>query len=320
MAKQEKKNYDLIVKTLEDKVAEGKIKNETYDFYIYSLHKLNSLIGKDEETFNPSAFNKESDKLIKYFSENSNSRNNMFKALLMFLKIIGYKIPDNFDELRKSFRVQSHSIDTLKSHKKLPFDSFSEVIDEYNKFKPTINEILKTSKNVKKDAMRIIAIVAYCTIPPVRPSEYLNLKIVSKPNSYSTTGNYFNVNTGKLKYTDYKTSKVYGDISIDASDDFTEIVKALYDVLDDIDGVKYIFTTSTVPSKIIESPNFTSFFKSIPLFRGLNPTDLRNLYCSSIDSSSSMEDRAKIAMIMKHSIPTQLIIYSKYNKDSYPDK
>lgn len=320
MAKEEKKNYNLIIKTLNEKKDSGQIKKGTYDFYIYSLYKLNELIGKDIETFNPRAFNKESPKLIKYFSESTNSRDNILKALLMFFKMIGYKIPDDFDELRKSFRSQSHSIENTRPKKDLPFGSFAEIIEEYDKFKPNIDSILDESKNVKKDAMKIIAIVAYCTMPPVRPSEYLHLKIVSKPENYTTSGNYFNLKTGKIVYTDYKTAKVYGDIEIDASKDFIDVIESVIDVLDEVDGFKYLFTTSISPSKIMESPNFTSFFKSIELFRGLTPTDLRNLYCSSIDQTSSMDERAKIAKIMKHSIPTQLIIYSKYNKNSYPDK
>ena len=155
-------------------------------------------------------------------------------------------------------------------------------------------------------------------MPPLRPSEWLSLKLVEK--DLKDEDNYLNIKTGKMNYNNYKTSKRWGNVHIECNDELLKAINMCYDFLGSVDGYKYLFTDNKEQPEIIQNSNFTKFFKSIVGFKEMSPNDIRNLYCSTIPFDTSLEERAKIATIMKHSIQSQMLIYSKYNKNSYPDE
>lgn len=303
-------------KTLFDKLSDifksKELKDKTIQFYLNCLTHINEQVKLPPNTFVPTKYEDNLPILVHYFSVKTHLRVNQLKAIIMFYNLLGLECPEEFVQLLKRHMTQ---VNTIKSNKpKRQIDFTREDLDKaWDYWSKNINSILETNKDVKADVMRFIAVALYTRMPPCRPSEYLSLKIID--GNGDVDGNYLNLKTGVMFYKDFKTSKKWGEVSIETPKEVLEAIKAYYPVFDEIDGYKYIFTTK---NGIMKSSNFTPFFKGIKMMNGLTPNDIRNLYCSTIPANTSLEERAKIASIMKHALNNQMVIYSKYNKDAYP--
>lgn len=306
-----KELYSNIIKHFDEKKS---ISKSTLQFYMNCLSKINSISSLSKEVFDPNTYFTNINKYIDYFSQTSPTKDNQLKAMLMFYKLLSIEIPKELIDIRNSMKTQLHSIETNKPKKFIHLSTREQLHEMYDMWTKNINKILEESGDIKGDMMKYLIVCCYCTMPPFRPSEWLNLKIVNDDKDHK--GNYLNINTGKIIYADYKTVKSWGKIDMYLSDEVLDAIRAFYEYLDDVEGYKHLFTTDK--NTIMATSNFCKFFKGI--FNGCSPNDIRNLYCSTIPFDTPLEERAKIATMMKHSVSSQMLIYSKYNPNAYPDQ
>ena len=314
-------NYGIISKYFDERVLSGKLNNNSRVNYLNSIKKLNNIIQSSENTFNADLFNSNIDLLYNYFTDSNKTKQNLLKTLLMCYKILQLKIPKNLRDLKIKNSDQIHEALLEEPKKKLPYNNFREIINEYNKLTDNgIPELLHSlSDNTQQAVTKFIAMTIYTLLPPLRPSEWLSLKIYMNANDLKPTGNYLDLSAGKIYYTDYKTKRHYNDLEFQLDKTVVKLIKKYYNFfnkLNDKDDFVFLFTNQD-GSGIMHQSNFTKLIKSLPLFKGLSSNDLRNLYVSSLEGKS-MEDRAIIAAFMKHSIATQMTIYSKYDNVLHP--
>ena len=311
--------YDKLMDIINNK----NITDSTKKFYSICLNKINSIVGLPKESFDPDVYSNKIDVLTDYFSDSTPTKDNQLKAILMFYKALDLPIPQDLITIRSEQRNQMHSIETNKPKKAINIKDRKELNEVYLTWSRNINDMIKRSIDPRPIITRFLAVCCYCTMPPFRPSEWINLKIVK--DNKNRDGNFLNLDTGILTYRDYKTARSWGELHIPCSQELLSALTAFYDYLGEVDGSKYMFTTSKIVGKnivneIMSTTYFTQFFKTIDGFNGCTPNDIRNLYCSTIPEETSLEERAKIAAMMKHSVSSQMLIYSKYNNKAYPNQ
>ena len=317
--------YDYIIKYFDKRISEGKLSANSKKNYINSIRILNSIIGHDDRSFDYKYFNSSEGyhKLEEYFKVLNKTKENIYKTLIMMFKILDVPIYEPFKDLKYRLRDQVHEASLEEPKKVLPFTDYKEIINEFNRLKEDKDIIEILSNDRTTGIMKFLAMSIYSLVPPLRPSEWLDLKIfMSIPESHKAgiEGNYLSLDNGKVYYSDYKTHRTYGELEFELDKTLIKIIKKYYSYLSSLhpsDPYKYLFTSNDGHS-IMHQSNFTKLIKSIPLFKGLSPNDLRNLYVSSLGDKTA-EERAKIARFMKHSLETQSTKYTKYNKDLYPD-
>jgi len=315
-------NYNTISEYFEERVDSGKLNNNSRINYLNSIKKLNNIVGGEAGKFNVDLFINHIDLLHDYFNDSNKTKVNLLKTLLMCFKIVNVKIPKVLRDLKIKNSDQISEAILEEPKKKLPYNNFEDLVKEYNKETKDVNKLLHSfSDNHNSAIIKYIAMSIYILVPPLRPSEWLSLKIYMNANDFKPTGNYLDLSTGKIYYTDYKTKRHYNDLEFQLDKQLVSIIKKYYSYfnkIDDKDNFVYLFTNQD-GSNIMQQSNFTKLIKSIPIFKGISPNDLRNLYVSSLDGKS-MEDRAIIAAFMKHALSTQMTIYSKYDHTLHPDK
>jgi hypothetical protein len=315
-------NYNIISEYFEDRVDSGKLNNNSRINYLNSIKKLNNIVGGEVGKFDVDLFINNIDLLHDYFNDSNKTKTNLLKTLLMCFKIVNVKIPKVLRDLKIKNSDQISEAIQEEPKKKLPYNNFDEIVKEYNKETKDINKLLHSlSDNHTMSIIKFIAMSIYTLVPPLRPSEWLSLKVYMNANSNKPTGNYLDLSNGKIFYTDYKTKRHYSDLEFQLDKQLVSIIKKYYSYLnkiDDKDNYVYLFTNQD-GSNIMQQSNFSKLIKSIPIFKDMCPNDLRNLYVSSLEHRS-MEERAIIASFMKHSLGTQMTIYSKYDNVLHPDK
>jgi hypothetical protein len=316
-------SYDYIMKYFDKRISEGKLSLSSKANYVNSIRILNSIIGHSPVTFDYKYFNSPEgyDKLSEYFKVLNKTKENIYKTLIMMFKILDVPIYDPYKELKYVLKDQVHEAHLESPKKVLPYDDYEEITKEFHNLKESPHIIEDLSSDRSTGIMKFLAMAIYSLVPPLRPSEWLDLKIyTSIPKTHIPSGNYLDLETGKVYYSDYKTNRTYGELEFELDKTLIKIIKKYYSYLSALhpsDPYKYLFTSNDGKS-IMHQSNFTKLIKSIPLFKGLSPNDLRNLYVSSLGLKSA-EERAKICRFMKHSMQTQSTIYQKYNKILYPE-
>ena len=313
-------NYNIISEYFEDKVNSGKLNNNSRINYLNSIKKLNNIVNGTHCLFDIDLFINNIDLLHSYFSDSNKTKVNLLKTLLMCFKILDMKTPKILRDLKLKTSDQISEAIQEEPKKILPYTNFNEIVKEYNKETKDINKLLHSlSDNHTMSIIKFIAMSIYTLVPPLRPSEWLSLKVYMNVGNKKPTGNYLDLSTGKIIYTDYKTKRHYSDLEFQLDKQLVSIIKKYYiyfNKIDDKDDYIYLFTNQD-GSNIMQQSNFTKLIKSIPLFKGMSPNDIRNLYVSSLEGRS-LEDRAIIATFMKHSLGSQMTIYSKYDNVLHP--
>lgn len=315
-----KENYDKVVQYLQRRVDDGKIQQNTLKTYVKHIRELNKAIDSEQETIDFDYFKKNVDKIVKYYdSTNVNIQNN-FKTLLMVYSILDKNIPKDLIKLNYKFKDQTNLASSLAPKKSLKFTNFDQVKEVFNEwYNIAYTKKGKFNQLGYNDLVKFIAISFYSLLPPMRPNELIGLKLFEyKPKGDKDLGNYLDLDTKKMYFTKYKTSGTYGSLILDVPDELVKILKdSLPHIHESPDGYKYPFTRSS--GNQIKISNFPSWFSTIDGLKGSSATDLRNLYVSSLPSDITQEQRGLIAKYMKNSISNQQLIYSKYNKNYYPD-
>ena len=142
------------------------------------ISKINSISSLGKNVFDPNAYLNNLSKYTDYFINTTPTKDNQLKALLMFYKIVDIPIPQDLVDLRNSMKNQLHSIETNRPKKVINLSTRKQLDDIYNMWSSNINKLLEESNDVKSDMMKYLIVCCYCTMPPFRPSEWINLKIV----------------------------------------------------------------------------------------------------------------------------------------------
>ena len=301
--------YEKLVNNYLHRLDKGELSNSTVQGYIYSINNIGKLVGSPNGQFDPKLINENVDKLVDYFSDRDHSRDNLMTSLMMNYKILGLRIPEPLVKLNHLKMDQTAQVEANAPLKRLPFDNFSQVIDVFNNW---------DHKQTPLDKSQYLALAMFVYLPPQRSQEILSLRVVPdlpKEEKTLNEGNWFSLNDSLMVFNDFKTKRHYGQVMFEVPADLTKLV--LDQRLVKVDGYDRLFTT--MGGDIMSSSGFSQFFKKIKSLKGLTPIDLRNLYVSSLDGIS-MNERARISKIMKHSVVTQLMTYSKYNKVNFPDE
>ena len=291
---------------------DGDIKSNTLYFYRNQIKLIEQLTSKIGEY--------DLDKIQEYNWEQApiskSVIDGLLRTIIMNYKFLERPIPDIFRQINNQKNDQVYNATVHGPQKILPFKNYQEFIDLFPKTHEQVRQFLSDSpyKYTKQKIQQLLAFAFYAMLPPMRPSELISLKITTKP----TSGNYLNLNDGMMYYTDYKTSRIYGDLKLEVPAELVDILKTYWSLFTPTkdQNIRYIFTKED-DSGLILSNNFTKFFKQIPYIKGITPTDLRNLCVSSLDGLDALE-KARIAKYMKHSTGTQTVTYSKYNQKLYP--
>jgi len=311
-----KQNHDALIKEYDRRLTAGMIKPQTHGVYLNQLRLIERLTGNEGEY--------DLSKIESYPWETipdgikRSTFDNLLTTIYMNYKILDKRVPDRFKELS---RLKHDQVAQAESHaplKTLPFDNYEEVV----KLLPKTQEEMTTFFDLcpclyqRQKNMMYLGMAFFTLMPPMRPSEIINLAITSKPLE---SGNYLNLHEGKMYFKDYKTYHTYGDLVLDVPDQLLKTLKHFWVTLFPYRGdssIRYIFTKED--GEPMRSNNFTKFFQKIPYLKGITPTDLRNLCVSSLGDEDAVS-KAMIARFMKHSNSTQSQVYSKYNKVLYPD-
>ena len=308
-------NHEILIKALSDRYSSGSIKETTHLVYLNQLRMIERLTGSEGE-FDLDLIEKFDWKTVPSSIQRS-TFDNLLVTIYMFYKILGHPLNDQFKDIILSKKDQVYDAEIHAPKKSLPFKSYEEfqalfpkTSEDLSKFFSLCPSIYQRGKN-----MMYLAFAFMTQMPPMRPSEIINLAITTK----DIDGNYLNINTGKMMFTDYKTQRTYGDLQLDVPPSLLAILKhffiTLYGYHGDI-GVRYIFTKDD--GELMLPNNFTKMFCKIPYLQGITPTDLRNLCVSSLDGEDAVS-KAVIAKYMKHSSSTQNRTYTKYNATLYPE-
>ena len=305
-------NYQKIVKYLKDREEEGKILPKTFQEYLKHFAKINQKIGIPSGIFDLDAYDANSSLLTTWFDSYNRNIQTLLKTMFMGYKIIGIKPPQFLHDINQIYKDQVHQTKSQAPSKELPFTSFDQVRHVFDIWNQMV-----TPQSPHKIITQYLVLAFYTLLPPMRPSELCFLRIVDHLEDQLRDGNYLDLETRKMYFKYYKTSRTYGMIELDVPDQLIQILTKFFNCLKQVNGYRYPFTTKT--GEIIKPNNFTSFFKGIYGLKEASPTDLRNLYVSSL-GEVTQERRAEIAKYMKNSVSNQYLIYSKYNKTLYPDK
>ena len=95
------------------------------------------------------------DKFVNIFTQQSNSHDNMLKALLMFYRIINAEIPTKLLELRQSFCNQVRQVSSNKPKKELAMKSRKE-LDDVKRLRLIIEEVDRLSNLTEVELFEFI--------------------------------------------------------------------------------------------------------------------------------------------------------------------
>lgn len=306
-------HYLTILNYFNDRVKSGEIKDITAKTARCNFLKINKDLGLNGEEFHTEFYNEEASLLTDYFTSLNKTTQRRLDVLLQCYRILGIDIPEYLNEIRKSYYTEMNKAISGAPKKTLKYNNFHEFIDVYKQYTEHINS-MNIEDITHDDMTKYLMIAFYSLLPPMRPSELVNLKIIEASNDI-IAGNYLTLNNKTMYFTDYKTVKDYGNLELQVPDELIDILNKFYNKLKIIDGYRYLFVGL---NKKMSVSRFTIVFKRIEGLHGTCPTDLRNLYVSTMDLS--VIDRINVAKYMKNSVNELTEVYSKYNKTLYPDK
>ena len=170
----------------------------------------------------------------------------------------------------------------------------------------------------------------YYLIPPLRPQDWLNSKIVhldpnADPAEYARNhGNIIDLIHHQIVIADYKTLSTHGVRVIPFDIINAELGQILTNIIEKLLRLKptteYLLTTKS-GHPIAEQNIIKIFGKAEICGKKTNPKQLRNLFISEkiIDANLPLEHRQRLAYIMGHTIQTQGFTYSKYSHCLHPE-
>ena len=311
-------NYLTILNYFNDRVKSGAIKQSTLNTAMYQLRKVNKDFGLQDNCFHTEIYAADEAALLTdYFKSYDTGIQRRLRAFLQCYKILEINPPKYLLDIKDSYLDVTHKALSGAPKKSLNFFHFGEVIDVYKKYAKKINSI-NVEDITHEEMTNFLYIAFYTLIPPMRPSELINLKIIKEldDNDDKIDGNYLVIDDKTMYFTDYKTSKAFGNVELIVPDELIDILNKFYHKLKIVDGYKYLFVGK---NKIIADDRFSGYFKKIEGLRNTTSTDLRNLYVSTVLNRASAVERANASKYMLHSISMQQSVYSKYDKDRYPD-
>ena len=186
-----------------------------------------------------------------------------------------------------------------------------------------LDQIVNSKSKIKNNDYELYLVYSlYYFVPPLRPQDWLDSKIVDLPKGSDVrkytneVNNFIDLTSGQLVVSNYKTFLTHGIRVIELPPNLVKIIKK-WRTLSPFDN---LFTTKK--GKVIEEQNFSKFWEKL-LINGhkTTPTELRNLFISEkiIDANLSLPERLKYAYIMGHTLHTQTFYYSKYSKKWHPN-
>lgn len=184
----------------------------------------------------------------------------------------------------------------------------------------------KDKPKIKQSDYQIYLIFSlYYLLPPLRPQDWINSKIVRLPPNTDLidytikNGNIIDMTSHQLVVSDYKTAIKHGTRIIpfnELSDEFGKILSDIVEkYLANNQNIEYLLTTRS--GQPIAEQNTAKIFNKLDIKGQItNAAQLRNLFISEkiMDANLSLERRERLAYIMGHTIQTQTFIYSKYSQ------
>jgi hypothetical protein len=171
-------------------------------------------------------------------------------------------------------------------------------------------------------------------IPPLRPQDWLNSRIVNipketTPEDYIETHkeegesqNFLDLTGQRLILSDYKASWAHGIriVPFDVIGHGHQVNDIIHKWLDMNEGkLTYLFQTKNGIS--VSETNCHLYLNSIPINgHHITSTEMRNMYVSGeiFDSHLPQDRRQYLAEIMGHTFRTQMQVYTKYSHDMKP--
>ena len=172
--------------------------------------------------------------------------------------------------------------------------------------------------SLKNNQYLILCLYTY--LPPLRGQDFFNTRVYEHLRDVEDEeNNYIVLSKKKLYIKKYKTENTYGARIID-----------LPDVL--VDEITY-FTQNTgsnilIP-KLVDYPNNVDKFISSKVFtetlnatfgKKVSSSMLRKMYVSENIDKLNGKQRKELSKIMAHNTSTQVINYTRFNKNIHPDK
>ena len=153
----------------------------------------------------------------------------------------------------------------------------------------------------------------YSYIPPLRPQDYVNLKI----DSSDLSENSIDSKDWKLRIVEHKTAKKYGTKSINIPMVLRPILGKYIDLLKK-DNIEWLFPQEKDNKNHIDRARFSllmgQLFKSYGLGDNVSPSILRKSYISEANQFMTGRQLKNLAKTMGHEPATQQVIYTVFNR------
>ena len=276
----------------------------------------------DKTTFDSQLFAKESSKVINHLKESQLAPDSITPRLNNLIKTL------------EAYGIESALIDPYRSYydeimlskplyvKKNPIKdkglSWEDIEKLYSMVKLEVDNCKYYNEKIYK---KFLVLSLYIHVPPLRPEDWLNCKIVD--GSVTNEDNCLDLSSQKLYIYKSKTKNSIGSRIIDLPPVLVDIIKKwyLYRKTD------YLFVKKN--NKTMRSDGFSHYMSTNFKLQKtkedeiveLTPNYLRNLFISEKihDAKVPMEERHRLSKIMGHQLRTQEYVYSKYSKEKHPE-
>ena len=170
----------------------------------------------------------------------------------------------------------------------------SDIIDEQREEQKELGKVIpwedikkEGAKVTEKDPDRKMIYYLYTMIPPVRAGDYRKVAIVREDESPPKKTNYYNIDTGKMTWVDYKTQEFYGEVEIQFPKPLMKNIKTIVEARKDAIQQKWLLSTSDgnpVHDKTLK--------KRVGEVFGVSGTELRRSYITHVLGEEFSKSRA----------------------------
>jgi len=213
-----------------------------------------------------------------------------------FDKVLIEEFADHYKEIREKHRI---IVDFARLNKKetdnwMKFDDVLKLRERY------ISGDKKDTISTNRGAFNYFLLALYTEIPPLRGSEYINMKFGDKDDEVDDETNIFDIENRTLVIRNHKTVKTHGIKVIRYKSDILHEAVLNWRSVNDSDRVVPL-SSATLKSR------FYRIFKP----KMISTNMLRKIYTEHT-KSFPIDEQRKIAKIMGHTMRTHKARYEKY--------